>query len=421
MKLLFFIILVLFGAVSLALVALKNPGYVLITREPWSLEMSLTVFIILFILGSGLFYLLLHGMVRLWNTPREVTRWRRGRRAARARESLWQGMIKLAQGDWLQAEKNVLLDIHSGDFPLANYLIAACAAQFHGSYEKRDEYLSLAHQHAPQHAFAIGLTQGQLQLNARQYQAALTSVTQLRLHDPKHAGVLALLAQVYRALRDWDTLAKLIPEMRKRKAMPPAQIDALELEVRCQLLRLPLPPGSRGVLQRSWNAVPQYLRRHPILVAIYVQHLIDQGDMEESASLLSATIEHDWNDALVRLYGRVAGRNPQTQMEVALEWLTHQGNNPSLLLTLGRLALRNHMLGKARDYFEKCIALNGPLEAYQELAQLLEQAGERDQAMALCQRALALYAQETASYADARVVYNPVTYNSEPTIAHYGY
>ena len=427
MKLLFFIILVLFGAVSLALVALENPGYVLIAREPWSMEMSLTVFLILFVLGSGLFYLLLHGVVRLWNTPREVSRWRRGRRARRARESLLQGMLDLAEGRWLQAEKNVLLDIHSGDFPLANYLIAAYAAQLHASHasardggstgnagvrpveanaeavssKQRDEYLSLAHQHAPQYAFAIGLAQGQLQLSAGQYQAALATLTQLRISDPKHGHVLALLAQVYRALRDWDTLAKLIPEMRKRKAMPSARIDALEIEARCQLLMLPLPAGSASVLKRSWNAVPQHLRRHPPLLAIYVQHLIEQGEMEESESLLSAAIEHNWSDALVQLYGRVTGRNPRAQMDTALEWLTQQGSNPSLLLTLGRLALRNNMPDKARDYLEKCISQNGPLEAYHELAQLLEQIGERDQAMVLCQRALALYARHAHASTEA--------------------
>ena len=419
MKLLFFIILVLFGAVSLALVALENPGYVLIAREPWSMEMSLTVFLILFVMGSGLFYLLLHGVVRLWNTPREVSRWRRGRRARRARESLLQGMIDLAEGSWLQAEKNVLLNIHSGDFPLANYLMAAYAAQLHGSHEKRDEYLSLAHQHAPQYAFAIGLARGQLQLSAGQYQAALATLTQLRIHDPKHGRVLALLAQAYRALRDWDTLAKLIPEMRKRKAMPAAQIDAFELEARYQLLRLPLPTGSAGVLKRSWNAVPQHLRRHPPLVEIYVQHLIEQGEIEESESLLAATIEHNWNDPLVRLYGLVMGRNPRAQMETALEWLAQQGNNPSLLLTLGRLALRNNMPAKARDYLEKCIALNGPLEAYHELALLLEQTGENDQAMVLCQRALALYAQEI--HADTTALHKPSAQGPEPITAHYGY
>ena len=82
MKLLIFIILVLFGAVSLGLIAMENPGYVLIAREPWSIEMSLTVFVILQLVGSVALYLLLHMLVRLWNTPLEVARWRTKRRRA---------------------------------------------------------------------------------------------------------------------------------------------------------------------------------------------------------------------------------------------------------------------------------------------------------------------------------------------------
>ena len=44
MKTLFGILLLLFIAASAALFVAKNPGYVLIAREPWVLETSLAVF-----------------------------------------------------------------------------------------------------------------------------------------------------------------------------------------------------------------------------------------------------------------------------------------------------------------------------------------------------------------------------------------
>ena len=136
MKLLFFIILVLFGAISLGLITMENPGYVLIAREPWSIEMSLTVFVILQLVGIVALYLLLHMLVRLWNTPREVARWRTGRRSRRARASLVQAMIGLAENNWLEAEKSALIEVHSGEFPLANYLLAISwfASKQNGGY-----------------------------------------------------------------------------------------------------------------------------------------------------------------------------------------------------------------------------------------------------------------------------------------------
>jgi HemY protein len=421
MKLLIFIILVLFGAVSLGLIAMENPGYVLIAREPWSIEMSLTVFVILQLFGIIALYLLLHLLVRLWNTPREVARWRIRRRARRARTALVQAMIGLAENNWLEAEKSALIEVHSGELPLANYLLAAYAAQKHGDHEKRDEYLALAHQNAPQDALAIGMAQAQLQIIALQYEQALATLTQLRIRDPKHSHVLGLLAQVYRELRDWDSLAKLIPELKKNKALPALDIDALELETRRQLLMLPLPSGASGILKQSWNAVPQYLRQHPQLVAIYAQHLIDLGEMQECETLLASTIEHNWDQTLVRLYGLVQGRDPGAQMDTALEWLNRQHDDASVLLTLGRLALRCKLPGKARDYLEQAIDLNGPLEAYHELGKLLDQAGEHAEAMTLYNRAMERCTKELRTA--ARNAGSPVhvRLGKTPATADYGY
>ncbi len=52
MKLLIFIIAVLFASIALTLLAMENPGYVLIAREPWSIEMPLTLFGLLFIIAA---------------------------------------------------------------------------------------------------------------------------------------------------------------------------------------------------------------------------------------------------------------------------------------------------------------------------------------------------------------------------------
>ena len=76
MKLLFFIIVLLFVAAGVTLYAVDNPGYVLIARAPWSIEMSLTLFILLMIAAFFLLYLLLYLLVRLWRIPRDVGRWR---------------------------------------------------------------------------------------------------------------------------------------------------------------------------------------------------------------------------------------------------------------------------------------------------------------------------------------------------------
>ena len=394
MKTLIFIIVLLFTAGLVAFYAMDNPGYVLISRPPWSIEMTLTVFIPLMIAGFFLFYLLLFMIVRLWRIPRDVGRWRGKRQAREAHASLIQGLTNLAEGNWVEAETQLLAGMRHGGTPLLNYLGAAMACEGQGNSEKRDEYLALAHKNAPQHDLAIGMTQAWLQHEARQMEQSLATLNELRAEAPKHRQVLKLLAQVHLELRDWTGLINLIPDLRQNYAMTTKEIDELELRAHRELLKLSIPSGRPGVLDKAWNAVPKALRRHPSMIAIYARQLIQQNEMAQAESVLRAAIEDNWDSALVELYGQAQGTNPADQLEIAEGWLASHRDDPKLLLTLARLAARSNQDSKARGYYETCLSLHGPADAYRELGSLLEKLGEKDKALNYYRRGLEMYASE---------------------------
>ena len=394
MKTLIFIIVVLFTAALVTFYAIENPGYVLISRAPWSVEMTLTVFIPLMVAGFFLFYLMLFMIVRLWRIPRDVGRWRSKKQAREAREALIQGLTNLAEGNWVEAEAQLLAGMRHGDTPLLNYLGAAMACEGQGNREKRDEYLALAHKNAPQHELAIGMTQAYLQHQAHQLEQSLAALNELRAEAPKHRQVLKLLAQVHLELRDWTGLINLIPDLRQSYAMTAKEIDELELQAHRELLKLSIPSGRPGVLEKAWGAVPKPLRRDPSLIAIYARQLIQQNEMAQAESVLRAAIEDDWDSVLVELYGQAPGSNPADQQETAEGWLTLHRNDPNLLLTLARLALRNNEESKARGYYETCLTQHGPVDAYRELGNLLEKLGDKDKALNTYRRGLEMYASE---------------------------
>lgn len=397
MKLLIFILALLFGATLITLYALENPGYVLIARAPWSIEMSLTLFIPLMIVASFLLYLLLFIIVRLWRVPRDVGRWRARRHAREARTALIEGLTGLAEGNFVEAEAQLLAGMRHGDTPLLNYLGAAIACEGQGNSEKRNEYLALAHKNASQHNLAIGMTQAYLQYKAHQLEQSLATLNELRTEAPKHRQALKLLAQVCLELRDWMGLINLIPDLRQGYAMTTKEIDALELQAHRELLKLSLPSGKPSVLEKAWNAVPKSLRRQPALIAIYARHLIEQGEVAQAESVLRAAIENGWDPVLVELYGLAHGTNPVEQLETAEGWLSSHRDDPKLLLTLARLALHNNQDSKARGYFEKCLSLRGPADAYRELGNLMERLGEKDKALNYYRRGLEMYASELRS------------------------
>ncbi|MCR4301847.1 MAG: hypothetical protein NUV51_09575 [Sulfuricaulis sp.] len=394
MKTLIFVIVLLFTAALVAFYAMDNPGYVLISRAPWSIEMTLTVFIPLMIIGFFLFYLLLFILVRLWRIPRDVGRWRGKRQANKARASLIEGLINLAEGDWVEAETQLLAGMRHGDTPLLNYLGAAMACEGLGNNEKRDEYLALAHKNAPQHDLAIGMTQAYLQHQAHQLEQSLATLNELRAEAPKHRQVLKLLAQVHLELRDWTGLISLIPDLRQSYAMTSKETDELELQAHRELLKLSIPSGRPGVLEKAWNAVPKSMRRQPSIIAIYARQLIQQNEMAQAEAALHAAIEDNWDSLLVDLYGQVQGPNPADQLETAEGWLTTHRDDPKLLLTLARLATRNNEENKARGYYETCLSQHGPVDAYRELGNILEKLGEKDKALNYYRRGLEMVASE---------------------------
>jgi HemY protein len=94
------------------------------------------------------------------------------------------------------------------------------------------------------------------------------------------------------------------------------------------------------------------------------------------------------------MLGHVHTRTPQDLLLLLEGGLKQRPNNPALLLTLGRLSLRNQLWGKAREYFELalrvCKAPELVAELNGELARLLEHLGEHDKSLAYYQKALGM-------------------------------
>lgn len=398
MRTLFTTLLLLFVAASATLIAYRNPGYVLITREPYVLETSLAVFLILISAVFAILYFCVRLLVRIVHAPRSLTRWRQTRRTRKAREAFLNGLTLLFAGEWIKAEKELLTSLHATDSPFLGYLAAALAAQGQGDNDKRDNYLSQAHQLGSANTLATEMTQTQLQLLAGQNEQALATLARVQASHPDQAQAVRLLIETYRRLRDWQNLARLLPDARHRHLFPEAELDSLERTTQRELLSLPLPDGSLDTLHRAWSEVSKSARQHPDMVYVYARQLINLNAMDECTALLATTLEHQWDEHLVLLYGEARGTQPAAQLETAEEWLTRHGESPALLLTLGRLARRNRLTDRARDYLEKSIALGATADAHAELGKVFEEAGDSSHALTQCRLALDLCRQAKQAF-----------------------
>ena len=183
------------------------------------------------------------------------------------------------------------------------------------------------------------------------------------------------------ALHDWTGLAQLLPELRRNKVLDEAEQNAIELETYRHMLRLSLPEGSGAVLEKTWESVSQQARSNPEVVTLYSRQLITHDKMQTVEKLIRETLDKAWDEKLAELYGLTITDNPALQLEHAERWFQAHKTSIALLLTLGRLALRNKLWGKTRTYIDQCIALEQHPDAYLIMGQLLEQEGNQKDAL----------------------------------------
>ncbi|MCG6935875.1 MAG: heme biosynthesis protein HemY [Proteobacteria bacterium] len=385
MKQLVAFFLVLLAAVLVGLLAYQDPGYVLIGRGHTTIEMSLSLFTTLFIVGFVLLYLLIRFVLRTWHMPETLRQWRQHRRDRKARHALRRGLIELSEGHWKQAERALIRYVKYSHTPLLNYLSAARAAQKQNAHERRDHYLAMAMQSMPDADVAVELTQAELQLAHGQLEQSLATLEHLRSMTPHHTHVLLLLSQLYQQLQSWGDLKELLPLLRKYKVLDDTALQTMTLLTYQKLLVIAARQGDAEKLQQYWQGVPKDCRRNPELLSAYVDSLIKLEQHDVAEKLLHEALRHEWNPEWVKLYGRVKSSLPDKQLATAEGWLKGHENNAQLLLTLGRLSLHNQLWGKARAYLEASIGNAPRPDSYKELGLLLEQLEDKG-AAAECYR-----------------------------------
>jgi len=390
MKWLFYAFLILLGGVLLGLLAYQDPGYVLISRGQRTVEMTLSLFVSAIVIGFIVLYLLIRMVVRSWHVPARLRRWRKLRRRRKARQSSNRGLIELAEGNWRRAERALIKHVRESDTPLLNYLSAARAAQKQHAHERRDHYLSLAHNSAPGADIAVELTQAELQLAHGQLEQSLASLMHLQSLAPHHPHVLYLLMQLYQQLHSWGDLQALLPQLDKYKILGETEHDQLSKKVYLNLLQMNQHKAES--LNNIWQQMPRDLRHDHELIEEYARHLIDLAQHDTAEAILREAIKRDYNSELVHLYGLAKSATPERQLQQAEHWLKGRENNANLLLTLGRLARRCELWGKARSYLEASLGNHELAETCRELGQLLDKLNEREQAAEYYRKGLLLRA-----------------------------
>jgi HemY protein len=364
---------VLLGAFA-AHFLLADRGYVLVNFLGLVVEMSVPGLVIVLVL----LYLFVRALVAVAEAPKRWRAAREQRQLERRDSELTAGLAQLIEGNWARSERLLTKGLKHADAPLANYLLAAHAAQLQGSPERRDQWLELARALSSEGATSAQLTRAQLQLQAGDPAAAVATLKSLEEANVDPPAVVALLARAYRALDDRAQLLGLLPRL-ARASLAEAEREALaKLAVEGELERTDLTAER---LAEVWAALPSELRGAPAVIAERAGALARLGLGDEAERELRAALKREWHPALVARYGEVRAAEPAKQLKQAETWLKTYPDDADLLLTAARLSMANELWGKARSYLESSLTRKPVPDAYALYGRLLAQLGEGEEAL----------------------------------------
>lgn len=402
-RILLLVLLALALAVVLGVVTREYPGHMVLRLPGWRIETSFSFFIVALLATVVVLVMLVRVLGGLLRLPSRALRWNSDRRRQRGEATMRRGLLALIEGDWKRAETLLQRGADDSRAPLINYLAAARAAQEQGELERRDDYLRLAHQYSPNADIIIGIAQAELQMNQQQTEQALATLKHLYDRKPDQGHIQQMLVQTYSQVGDWEAVLQLLPQLSRSQLISSDARRELELKAYIGLMQQAGSRRSREPLDSVWGAAPRKLRRDPRLLAAYVRECLHAGATDGCEALLKSALKKHWSADLMGLYSRIESADPIKQLDFAEKFLEAHPRDSALLLAVGRLSLRCDLWGKAKAYLKQSIEAEPQPEAYRELADLLHQRGEHNEASHYYQKGLIVATGGTASGEPLRI------------------
>ncbi len=379
----YIIILLLFslGAFWLGSYAFEHSVDVSIKWGDWgSVTLTSTSVIIALLLGFLAAYFLISFFRFVFGLRKRIKNYKHRKLAAQANQELTKGLVHFTEGHWQQAEKNLLENIRYAETPLLNYLAAARAAHMQEAYERRDTYLKKASELGEQAQTAVSVSQAEMQFSSGQLERARATLIHLLEVSPKHPYAIKLLAKIYYQQEDWSNLFTLLPELSKQSLIKEQDRNRYEATALKGIFMTLAHKKDRHKIHALWKKLPADIREKPEAILLYCKALSDAGDAKASDRFLIASIGRQWHEKLLERYGLIEHDNLRVAIKRAEKWLEKHETSPQLLLALARLNRKFQLWGKSKVYYNSSLNFSPSAAVYLELAELLEELGENENA-----------------------------------------
>ncbi len=379
-------------AAAFALSSKTSSSYALLVYPPYRLEMSLPFVAAAAVVAFVALYALVRVAGHTLRLPQKIRAFRVRRARTRARNAMDQAIGALFQGNYRRAEKFAALALKLQESPTLSAIVAARAAHAQRNFQARDSYLEAADTAAPEAGVLKLVTQVEFLLDGHRSQEALELLRRARALAPKNPALAKLEMRAHTLTGNWEQVLDSVSALVKLKEVDRDQLEPVRMAALKEALKL--KRHDSDALKDHWKKLASSDRLDPGIAATAAGAFAALGMGEQARDIIERSLEKAWDVELAALYGEVTTEDTLRQIERAEGWLRQHPDDAALLLTLGKLCMRERLWGKAQSYTEASLALEPTREAHAAYAQLMERMGKPEQAMSYNRRRLIDQARE---------------------------
>lgn len=371
------------AAVGLALILRDHSGNVLIVAQPWRIELSLTLAVLLILATFVILYVILRVMAWLGAGPERFRSWRSLRSQNRDHTLLENGWINVLEGRYTEAEKELsklLGRTRSSNRKVLAALASARASHHLGEFARRDQALALAQEHAgndPRLREAAATVAAEMYLDQNRPQDALVLLQPLQDASSRYFHATRLLLRAHRQMRNHDRVYELTRLLSRRGIIDKA--EALQLIETATAERL--HAGGAEGFKSIWSDLKADEKTLPDIALAAAAIQTSEGNHEEASKILEAAINVRLEPRLISAYSQCPPEHVARRLSKAEEWLKAHPDDSSLLAALGNLCLTGELWGQGEYYLLRSMKIRSDMRIHALLGNLYDRLGRPADAM----------------------------------------
>jgi HemY protein len=356
-------------AVGVALLMRFNHGNVAILWPPYRVELSVNLALVL--LGAAFVagHLVLVTLGRALRLPQRVRDYRTRRQAEQATGALRDSVLAFFEGRLARVERFAQAAQSHPATAGPAALIAARSAQRMQEQVRRDRWLLDASADTGA-TNALLMTQAEIAVEDRRAQEAIDIVEGLHARGARHIVSLRTVLRAYEQAERWDDVLHTLRLVEKRDALHPAAVQ--RLRVRAFDALVSRRAGDAPALRELWRSLRAEERAQPELAERAAGALAEAGAIEEARRIVEQALDAGWSAPLAATYARLGAVPLRDRLERLEGWRKRYGDDPALLLALGRTCAGEKLWGKAEDYLKLAVRRQPGVAAHTALGELYE-------------------------------------------------